>query len=395
MSFDDVAFRVSKDELAGALSWVVRSLAPKPTQPILRGVLIDALDEGLLISGFDYEVSTKVRINAEVTQTGRMLVAAKLLNDIVASMPNKPVDVRLDGSKILLECGASHFELPAMTVEDYPLLPNLPEMTGQIDAGAFSEAIAQVGFAAATGDSMPMLTGVYLQVEGNNMTAVATDRFRLAIKEVNWSPTDTDIDASVLVPAKTLNDLARSIGHGTTETVGLAFGNAQEVGKDGLLGISTDNRQTTARLIDAEFPKYRPLIPKEHKTLALVDIATLQDALRRVSLVAGDKTAQVRMTFDGDELRLSAGGAEAGQASETLPAEVHGDPITIAFTSTYLKEGLNALSTSRACFCFTVATRSAVLISEPDVMPDQTETGSYVNPETDFIYILMPVRLPG
>lgn len=394
MEPNGVSFRVAKDDLSGALSWVARSLASKPTQPILRGVMMTADDDGLLLAGFDYEVSTRVRISAEVLEPGQVLVAGKLANDIIGSLPHKDVAISVDGTKVHVTCGQSNFELPAMTIEDYPELPSLPEETGRIDPQVFTTAIGQVASAAGKDDSMPMLTGIKMEVKGDNVVLAATDRFRLAVREFTWEPSSPEVDAEILIPARTLADSARTLDTRLKDPIQLAMGAAQDVGKDGLLGIVSENRQTTTRLIDADFPKFRPLLPKSHSSMAIVEIAPLLDAIRRVSLVA-ERNAQVKLEFSDDQLVLSAGGTEAGTAEETLPAQFAGEPLLIAFNANYLKEGLASIDTKNVVFGFTQPSRPAILIPEPETMPEQDSDGQFPTPSTYFTYLLMPVRLPG
>lgn len=394
MEPNGVSFRVAKDDLSAALSWVARSLASKPTQPILRGVMMTADDDGLLLAGFDYEVSTRVRISAEVLEPGQVLVAGKLANDIIGSLPHKDVAISVDGTKVHVTCGQSNFELPAMTIEDYPELPALPEETGHIDPHVFTAAIGQVASAAGKDDSMPMLTGIKMEVKGDNVVLAATDRFRLAVREFTWEPSSPDVDAEILIPARTLADSARTLDTRLNDPIQLAMGAAQDVGKDGLLGIVSENRQTTTRLIDADFPKFRPLLPKSHSSMAIVEIAPLLDTIRRVSLVA-ERNAQVKLEFSEDQLVLSAGGSEAGTAEETLPAQFAGEPLLIAFNANYLKEGLASIDTKNVVFGFTQPSRPAILIPEPETMPEQDSDGQFPTPSTYFTYLLMPVRLPG
>ncbi|WP_296104830.1 DNA polymerase III subunit beta [uncultured Corynebacterium sp.] len=394
MEPNGVSFRVAKDDLSAALSWVARSLASKPTQPILRGVMMTADDDGLLLAGFDYEVSTRVRISAEVLEPGQVLVAGKLANDIIGSLPHKDVAISVDGTKVHVTCGQSNFELPAMTIEDYPELPSVPDETGRIDPHVFTAAIGQVASAAGKDDSMPMLTGIKLEVKGDNVVLAATDRFRLAVREFTWEPSSSDVDAEILIPARTLADSARTLDTRLNDPIQLAMGAAQDIGKDGLLGIVSENRQTTTRLIDADFPKFRPLLPKSHSSMAIVEIAPLLDAIRRVSLVA-ERNAQVKLEFSEDQLVLSAGGSEAGTAEETLPAQFAGEPLLIAFNANYLKEGLASIDTKNVVFGFTQPSRPAILIPEPETMPEQDSDGQFPTPSTYFTYLLMPVRLPG
>ncbi|MFC3849516.1 DNA polymerase III subunit beta [Corynebacterium hansenii] len=396
MEQTDVRLRAAKDDLADAVGWVARNLPTRPTQPILRGMVFTAGDDGLEIAGYDYEVSTQIRIAAEISETGRFAVNGKLVSDIVSKLPNKPIDMHYDGTKVLVTCGKSRFELPAMTLEDYPALPSVPAATGTIDPQLFTEAIGQVAVAAGRDETLPMLTGIRMETEGDTVTLAATDRFRLAVRTFKWNQIPEG-DAELLIPAKTLADTARSLDSGSSEPVTLAFGDGSDgraVGADGLLGILADPRRTTTRLLDAEFPKFRPLLPKQHSSLASVRIDPLREAIRRVSLVA-DRGAQIRMDFSEGQVVLSAHGDEAGRAEEVLECAFVGEPLLIAFNPGYLSDGLSAIHTDRVVMGFTQPSRPAVLIPEPDELPEAGEDGMFPNPETEFTYLLMPVRLPG
>ncbi|MBZ8177281.1 DNA polymerase III subunit beta [Corynebacterium poyangense] len=395
MESPEVSFRVSKDDLAHAVSWVARSLPNRAAQPVLRAIVINADDNGLEFAGFDYEVSTKVRISAEVLNPGRIAVAGKLIAEITNTLPNKPVDINVEGSKVYVRCGSSRFELPLIPLDDYPQLPKFPDVTGHIDPQLFVRASAQVASAAGRDDTLPMLTGVSMEITGSQLRLVATDRFRLAIRNVEWQPVSQDVAAKLLIPAKTLVENTRSLDSHLTDPVEIAVGTGDNIGKDGLFGIRTQNRETTTRMLDAEFPNIQPLLPKFHNALATVDISRLQEAIRRVSLVT-ERNSQIRMRFSAEELVLSAGGSDAGHAEETLPCHFEGrDELTIAFNPSYLKDGLSVIDTERVVFGFVESSRPAILVPDLPELPEPSEDGTYVMPETDFLYLLMPVRLPG
>ncbi|MDO4684972.1 MAG: DNA polymerase III subunit beta [Corynebacterium sp.] len=394
MESQAVSFRVPKDDLANAVAWVARSLPSKPTQPILRAMLITADDEGLEFAGFDYEVSTKARISAEISEPGRFAVTGKLIAEISASLQAKPVEVVVDESKVLLTCGSSRFELPRIPLDDYPQLPSLPEKTGEIDPRLFSEAVSQVAIAAGRDDTLPMLTGVHMEFHGEKMLLAATDRFRMAVRHLEWAPVSPEVEAKLLIPAKTLLDNARSLDSGVLDRLDIAVGTGEQIGREGLFGVHADARQTTTRMLDADFPNFQPLLPKVHTSLASVDIASLQTAIRRVSLMT-ERNAQIRMEFSHGQVMLSAGGTEAGRAEETLPCAFAGEPLLIAFNPGYLKDGLSVIHTDRVVFGFTQPSRPAILIPEPAELPEAGENGEFPTPETDFTYLLMPVRLPG
>ncbi|WP_213932935.1 DNA polymerase III subunit beta [Rhodococcus sp. B50] len=394
MELGSMKFRVPREDFADSVAWVARSLPSRPPVPVLGGVLLGADERGLTVSGFDYEVSAQVHVSAEVITPGQVLVSGKLLADITRSLPHKPVDVVLDGTRVLITCGSAKFSLPTMPVEDYPQLPELPQQTGALSGDLFAEAISQVAVAAGKDDTLPMLTGIRVEIEGTDMVLAATDRFRLAVRKLEWMPTAESTSSAVLVPAKTLSEAAKTVGGSSNSPVQLALGSGSSVGAEGLLGIVAEGRRTTTRLLDAEFPKFRQLLPNEHTAMATVEIAPLVDAIKRVALVA-ERGAQVRLEFTEGSVMLSAGGDDAGRAEESHPAEFFGEPLIIAFNPGYLLDGLTSLHTDKVSFGFTTSSRPAVLRPALDEEPVPDSSGTFAAPDSDYTYLLMPVRLPG
>ena len=373
--------RVERDGLADAVAWVARSLPSRPPVPVLGGILLDASADGLTISGFDYEVSATVGVAATTADGGRTLVSGRLLADITRALPAQPVEIMVDGSRVSIACGSAKFSLPTMPVEDYPQLPAMPPLAGELAGEVFGQAVSQVAVAAGKDDTLPMLTGVRVEIDGEKVTLVATDRFRLAMREFTWKP-DANLagagELAVLVPARTLAEAAKALGtSGATVELALAPG-------EGLIGLSGSGRRTTSRLLDTEFPRYRQLLPSEQTAAAIIDVAPLAEAIKRVSLVA-ERGTQVRLEFDDGGLRLSAGGDDEGSAEEELQVEYSGEPVTIAFNPAFLQEGLGALHSDRAELSFTTPSRPALIKPVGDdgiVVPG-------------YLHLLMPVRLPG
>lgn len=388
----DLSFRLVREDFADAVAWVARSLPSRPAVPVLAGVLITATDDGLTIAGFDYDVSAEVTVPAEIATNGKVLVSGRLLSEITRALPAKPVDVNVDGNRVLLTCGSAKFSLPAMPVEDYPALPTLPEETGLVAADVFVEAVSQVAVAAGRDDTLPMLTGIRVEISGNSVVLAATDRFRLAVRELTWSTSSPGVEAAVLVPARTLAEGAKAVSPGSD--VHLALGSGETVGEERLLGIRSAGKRSTTRLLDAEFPKFRQLLPAEHTALANVGVAELTEAIKRVALVA-DRGAQIRMEFSDGMLHLSAGADGVGLAEEDLEVDFVGEPLTIAFNPTYLTDGLGSLHTERVTFGFTTASRPAVLRPAGEGPLDVAGAGPFPAVDTDYVYLLMPVRLPG
>ncbi|MCP9274907.1 DNA polymerase III subunit beta [Mycolicibacterium arenosum] len=388
----DLKFRLVREDFAEAVAWVARILPSRPTVPVLSGVLLTGSEDGLTISGYDYEVSAEVRVAAEIASPGSVLVSGRLLSDITRALPAKPVDVSVEGTRVALSCGSARFSLPTMAVEDYPTLPALPDDTGVVGSEVFSQAISQVAVAAGRDDTLPMLTGIRVEISGEKVVLAATDRFRLAVRELTWSTEAAGVEAAVLAPAKTLAEAAKAATDGGD--VHLSLGSGESVGKDGLLGIRSGGKRTTSRLLDAEFPKFRQLLPAEHTAIATIGVAELTEAIKRVALVA-DRGAQVRMEFSEDALRLSAGADDVGRAEEDLPVEFYGEPLTIAFNPTYLTDGLGSLHSEKVTFGFTTPSRPAVLRPTGDDDGQVGSSGPFPAAQTDYVYLLMPVRLPG
>ncbi|MBF6540733.1 DNA polymerase III subunit beta [Nocardia farcinica] len=379
-----IRFRVARGDLADAATWVARSLPSRPPVPVLGGAHLRADDDGLTISVFDYEVSAQMRIAAEVAHDGEVLVSGKLLADITKALPNKPVDITFDGSRVLIACGSAKFSLPTMPVEDYPKLPDVPARSGELAADLFATAVSQVAVAAGRDDTLSMLTGIRVEIDGAEVTLAATDRYRLAVRTLEWSPTDPSVETQVLVPARTLAEAVKALESAAPARLAI---------DDSMFGLVNARRRTTTRLLDAEFPKFRQLLPKEHASVATVFVPDLVDAIKRVALVA-ERGAQVRLEFSEDGLLLSAGGDDAGRAEEAVPAEFRGEPLTIAFNPGYLMDGLTALHSTSVTLGVTTPTRPAVLVPSGDVEVKES-SGGFAALSGPFVYMLMPVRIPG
>ena len=250
-------FRVERDVLAEAVTWVARALPARPPVPVLAGLLLEADGEGVLrLSSFDYEVSARVEVPSEVADAGTVLVSGRLLADISRSLPGKPVDVATDGSRVALTCGASRFTLLTMPVDDYPTLPGLPPASGTIGGDEFTRAVAQVTVAASRDETLPILTGVRMEIEGERLTLLATDRYRLAMRTLPWRPAAPDTSAVALVRARTLSEVSKALGSAADVTLALSTGSGSE-----LIGFEAGGRRTTSLLVDGEYPKVRALFP--------------------------------------------------------------------------------------------------------------------------------------
>jgi DNA polymerase-3 subunit beta len=376
-----VKFRVERDVLADAVAWAARSLPARPPVPVLAGLMLDASDGRLVLSSFDYEVSARVEVAADISEPGVALVSGRLLADISRSLPARPVEVTTDAAKVVVTCGSSRFTLLTLPVEDYPALPEMPGASGSLRGDTFAAAVAQVSVAAGRDDTLPVLTGVRLEIEAEKITMAATDRYRLAVRDLAWTPEQAGLSAIALVPARTLSETAKALATADKVTVALAAAGSS----DGLVGFEGGGRRTTTRLLDGEFPKYKSLLPSESASVATVETASLVESVRRVALVA-ERNTPIRLSFAGGEVTLEAGTGDEAQASESLDAQLTGDDISIAFNPSYLLDGLNALDAAFAELRFTASTRPAVIAGK--AAADATAGD-------DYRYLLMPVRLSG
>lgn len=372
-------FRVEREVLAEAVTWVARGLPARPPVPVLAGILIEANDEGTVtLSAFDYEVSARLTVPAEVSESGTVLVLGRLLADISRNLPNKPVDVEVQGSKVQVVCGSSRFSLLQMPSDDYPTLPSSPEPSGSIDGQLFTQAVSQVSVAADRGDTLPILTGVRVEIEGDKMTLLATDRYRLAMRELTWNPTDSAASHIVLVPARTLADTARSLG--ASGSIDVALGSA--AGGDGLVGFEAGSRRTTTRLLDGEYPKVSSIFPTTSDTESVINTAELVEAVKRVALVA-ERNTPVRLRFTEGQVAIEAGTGEDAQASEAVEATLTGPDVEVAFNPGFLLDGLGAVGTEFSRLSFTQPSRPAVLSGQAEADGEA---------DTSYRYVIMPVR---
>lgn len=383
--------RLEPDTLAEAVQWAARSLPTRPSVPILAGLLIRADATGVVLSSFDYETSAQITVKAEVADEGQALVSGRLLADISRSLPGKPVDISADGNHVELVCGSARFTLQTLPVADYPTLPTLPEATGTVTSDVFAHAVGQVVVAAGRDELLPVFTGVRVEIEGETVSLLATDRYRMALREFTWNPATPQISAVALVPAKVLSDTARSMSAGEQIILSLAAGGSG----DGIIGFeghgAAGDRQTTTRLLDGEFPKVRHIMNTQPVMTVRLNTADTIAAARRVALVA-ERNTSLRMLIGDGVVTLEAATGDQAQASEALEAVVEqaggGDlAVTAAgFNPAYLLDALGAFDTAYVNFAFTAPSKPCQLTGLPEIDAD---------PITDYRHVIMLMRLPS
>lgn len=370
-------FVVEPAELVDAVNWVARSLSTRPIKPELLGIMID-VDTSITLTGSDLETSTKAILKADISAKGKVLVPGRLLAEIARSLPNKPITFSLDGTRVLVTAGTAKFTLPTLSVNEYPTLPELPETAGVIPSDVFAHAINQVAVAAGKDDSLPALTGVHIEIVHNKITLAATDRYRLAVRELNWQAKNNEIEVNTLVRARTLVDAAKSLTAHSQVTLALSPTTSNER----LIGFLSELKTMTSRTLDGSFPPFKHLLPNESVAEATIEVAPFLDSVRRVALVT-DKTVPLRLIFASNSLQLEAGAGEEAQATEELDITYSGEPINIAFNPQFLTDGLQAIGTPFVQINFTGASKPAVLTGKHEA------TGTR---DASYQYLLMPMR---
>jgi DNA polymerase III subunit beta len=316
---------------------------------------------------------------------GVALVAGRLLADIARALPDRPVDVSAAGPALELTCGSARFTLPTLPVADYPALPAMPPVAGTVDAAAFAAAVAQTAVAAGRDDTLPVLTGVRIELAGTTMTMIATDRYRMAMRELAWRPVDDAPDpVDALVPARSLVDTARALSQaggssGGSVDVAVRRGDAG----DGLVGFAAHGRRTTGRLLDGgSYPPVRGLFGAEYTAEARLPAAALAEVVRRVALVA-ERASPVRLTFDDSGLIVEASGGQDARASEAMAATYTGGALTVGVNPQYLLDALAALGGPTAVMSF-------VGPLKPMALSPATEAGE---PVPGYRHLIQPIRL--
>jgi DNA polymerase III subunit beta len=383
-------FSIERDALTEAVAWVARALPTRPVLPILSGMLLTVTADGLTLACFDYEISARIQVAADVAEPGAVLVPGRLLAEITRSLPDFTVQFDDGGPDLTLTCGAASFTLVTLPLADYPRLPDLPVLAGTVDGGVLAAAIGQVGPAASRDDTLPILTGVNIELDGGTMTLAATDRYRLAMRELAWEPAQPDMTGTILTPARTLADAARMMAQGTPVQVLLRHPpGGDEHAADAMIGFESGGRRLTTRLIAGEFIKYKSRFPAEFGCRGDMPAAPLAEAVKRVALVA-ERGTSVRLSFGSGAVTIEAGTEGQARARETVAAEFEGDEHAIAFSPHYLLDGLGAALTAATSadsgdakirLQFSGPTKPAVItgITKDAALPD-------------FRYLVVPLR---
>lgn len=340
-------FTVNRDVFSDAVSFAVKLLPQRPTQPLLSGALIEAGADSLVVSSFDYEVSARTEVTAGVSTPGRALVSGRLLSEIAQRLPSTEVEVSLDGSRVEVRSGTANFSLPAMPVEEFPQIPQVGEITGSVPADVFADAVGQVSLAASKDDVTPVITGVQFEITENLLTLTATDRYRVATRGIDWESNSGQENLNALVPAKIVTEVGKTFAGDGQVQVSIVKDEDRE-----LVAFTGGAKTVTSLLIKGNYPPVGRLFPESIDHYAVLNTAELVEAVARVGLVL-EREAALRFSFTEGSVTLEGAGTESAQAVETVDAHLVGDDMVVSLKPQFLLDGLRSTHSEFVRIAFT------------------------------------------
>ncbi len=337
-------FQADREVLSDAISFVVRMLSPRPQLPQLSGVMLEAKQGSLNLSVFDYEVSANVDIQANTDKEGKVLVQARLLAEIVSKLPADSVSFDLTDSRLQVVSGSSKFSLSAMSTSEYPTAPEAPDASATIAAEDFADAVGQVSVAASREEVTPVLTGVMMNVASKTVSFVATDRFRVAVRDLPSK--GSKAEKEVLIPARVMAEVAKTFSHDKEIEIGLGAQDKE------LVSFRAGGKTVVTSTIKGKYPAVLQLFPESTPHFAVVNTHDLLDATRRVGLVV-DRDKPVRYRFQDGEVSLESIGSDVADASEQLTCSLTGDEVVVSLKPQFLVDALGAIESEMVQIGFT------------------------------------------
>lgn len=362
-----------KSAIAQAVAATSPVVPAKPSIPTLRGILIAVTGDTATFSASDGQSHIITTAGCETDEDGTILIPGRLLANIVNQLPEKVVTLDVSDQEVHVSCGRSTFKIPAMTVDDYPPLPETPDVAGDISGHTFTNAISAVKHSASSDDTLPMLTGVRIEAEGDTITLVTTDRFRLSTRKIGWGGENF----TALVDAKGLSDAAKIVG---SQPAKILFDGHR-------FGVHVEGTTFITRIIDADFPKWRALVAKTSTSAAHVGRRALVDAVKRVTMV---NPTDPRVMFNVEQGRITVGSIESdgGSASEIIDCDLDGEPISISFNGKYVQDAVSGFDGDRVLLTMTDEKR-------PGTFWDDTSVDEGAVPDSGDLTLVMPVTIKG
>jgi DNA polymerase-3 subunit beta len=364
-----VKFRCERDTLAEAIGTAQRAIAVRSgALPVLSGVQVTAAEDHIELVGSDLDLTIRVRVPAQVEEPGQTVVPAKLFDGLTTRLKPGSVNFEVEGDDAKLSAGAARASVRLLPADEFPQVSQPEGATVTLDAGPFAEALRQVIPAASRDDARPILTGVLLTATDDGLRLVATDSYRLAVRDLSGVGM-LSAGQRVLVGARALQEVQRVFSNGELR---VTLGERE-------VQFASDDRSITARLIEGEFPNYEQLIPSGYPNKLTVPRATLEEAVRLMQIVGeGREGTPVRLSMSGEGLELSATAQERADATEALDAKFEGTDLAVAFNPQFLLDGLLVIEGEEA------------VLETLDALKPATLRGT---DKPNFLYLLMPVRI--
>jgi len=339
----------------------------------------------LQISVFDHDVSAQTELVANVAQAGTTLVSGRLLNEIVSRLPNQPVNFSLEGSKVVLYCGQSKFELATLPIEQYPTLPPIPPVTGTIDGEAFITAVRRVSVASAKDSTRPFQKGIQLKASTTAVMFTAADPNRIARCQVPWLGKSVEGEVSAVVLTKTMQDIEKSFANLGEVSISIAA-----EGERGMVAFQAKNRIVTTVVLNIEnYPDIDQYFPTNLEDSAVVNKQDLIDATRRVELVVNESEDTIRYSFEPGAVNLESTSSE-NNATESVESTLVGSPTSLRFKPWLFHDGLAQINSDFVKIEFTKNQRDPSRPG-PIIMSSQTSKDA-ASPDT-YRYLLNPNML--
>jgi DNA polymerase-3 subunit beta len=369
---------VMQENLARGLGVVSRAVSSRATLPVLANVLLKTEESGLKLTATNLEIGINCWVPGKVEESGEITVPARLLTDLVASLPNQRIDLQLSSKDRTLKvtCGGSRSSIKGIDADEFPVVAAIGEAPAtSVDGRALRDALQQVVFAAASDESRPILTGVLTKLTGDTMTLAAADNYRIAVRSLKLEK-PVSPEMSIVVPARSYAELMRILPDAEAPIEITITPNKSQV------LFHVEGIDLVSRLIEGQFPNYEPVIPQSHASRAVLDREAFLSGARRASIFARDSANIVKIEFGGESsngegVSISAHAADVGDNADTLEAAVEGSPTSIAFNARYLLDVLTNLGTDEA----------ALELSGPLAPGVVRGVG-----KDDYVHVIMPVR---
>ncbi len=360
----------SQKDLANAVSIVQKAVSTKTTLPILKGILLEAKNNVLKLVGNDLDIGIENYFETQVIKEGSIVISSKIFTEIVRKLPDSDVEIEVDdANNVSIVCANSSFKLVGQPAVEFPELPYVKEgSTYLIDKELLRNMIRQTIFATSQDETRPVLTGALIEIVDNELSMVAIDGYRLALRKAYI---DTDINNRAVIPSKTLSEVNRILGNESKGNINISF-------TDKHILFSIDETRIISRLLEGEFINYKQIIPNENKSKVKVNTKELLDSIERASLLAKEGKNNLIKFSIKDECMSISSNVEIGSANEEVRIELEGNDVDIGFNSKYLIEALKVIDSEEIYAEFTTSVSPCI------IKPSDNE---------NYIYLVLPVRL--